>query len=283
MTQKQKILIALGSPSDKSEVLQRFRELKAIEGWAADTEQWLSVASAHRTPDSVEAHALEHCWDAIIAGAGLSNVLVSEYLKYADTTTVVIGLPLSDSKSKGLTSFLSTSELPPGYPVATVGIDRIDSALHLTNRLIRNGFHSISLVYATKNRTLERAIETLKELDVTYETNVRDRAIPWCEVAKGELPLYVLDPNFTKKSPRFGVSVEPYIACFDLGEMPLVAYLAYSTKNGHMAFVNSGENLALYGAKVLARHDTALKERIEKHLEKEKEKYRGYKRLSPLH
>ena len=277
----QKILIALGSPSDKDKIISSFHHFNLSKKYPVD--YYLSVASAHRTPELVESHALEHSWDAIIAGAGLSNVLASEYLKYADLTTVIVGLPISDTKSKGLTSFLSTSELPSGYPVATVGIDRIDSALHLANYLVQNRFNSISLIYAAENQTLEKAIRTLDELGVKYSTQIRNRAICGHDIPKNELPLYIISPEVVKRCQSFGSAVESYIACFDLGMEPFLEdYLSYSRENGHLAFINSGENLAVYGAKVLARNDRGLKDRIESYLEKGKGKYSEYENLISL-
>ena len=116
--EKIQVGILMGSASDKS----------AMEG-AADALEGLGVGcemrilSAHRTP--VEVH--EYLDEApgrgirvIIAGAGMAAHLAG--VAGAGTDLPVIGVPMDSSSLDGLDALLSTVQMPPGIPVATMGI-----------------------------------------------------------------------------------------------------------------------------------------------------------------
>jgi phosphoribosylaminoimidazole carboxylase PurE protein len=98
------------------------------------------VMSAHRQPDLVA----EYCSNArmrglqvIIAGAGLSAALPG--VAAAHTDLPVIGVPLSSRLSAmgGLDAILSVVQMPPGVPVAAVGLDNAKNAGHLALRILR--------------------------------------------------------------------------------------------------------------------------------------------------
>lgn len=81
------------------------------------------VISAHRTPRDLEAYAStarSRGLRAIIAGAGGAAHLPGVTAAY--TTLPVIGVPIESKALKGLDSLLSIVQMPPGVPVATVGI-----------------------------------------------------------------------------------------------------------------------------------------------------------------
>jgi phosphoribosylaminoimidazole carboxylase PurE protein len=95
--------------------------------------------SAHRDPEMVA----DYCKNArmrglrvIIAGAGLSAALPG--VAAAHTDLPVIGVPLSSSLSAagGLDSILSVVQMPPGVPVAAVGLDNPRNAAHLALRIL---------------------------------------------------------------------------------------------------------------------------------------------------
>ena len=97
------------------------------------------VMSAHREPDVVA----EYCQNArmrglrvIIAGAGLSAALPG--VAAAHTDLPVIGVPLSSRLSAmgGLDAILSILQMPPGVPVAGVGLDNAKNAGHLALRIL---------------------------------------------------------------------------------------------------------------------------------------------------
>jgi phosphoribosylaminoimidazole carboxylase PurE protein len=100
----------------------------------------IRVMSAHREPDIVS----DYCANArmrglrlIIAGAGLSAALPG--VAAAHTDLPVIGVPLSSRLSAmgGMDAILSTLQMPPGVPVAAVGLDNAKNAGHLALRILR--------------------------------------------------------------------------------------------------------------------------------------------------
>lgn len=127
--------IIMGSKSD----------MDVMEGAAkvlrdADVKCEIRVMSAHREPDLVA----EYCKNArmrglrvIIAGAGLSAALPG--VAAAHTDLPVIGVPLSSRLSAmgGLDAILSVLQMPPGVPVAGVGLDNAKNAGHLALRIVR--------------------------------------------------------------------------------------------------------------------------------------------------
>jgi phosphoribosylaminoimidazole carboxylase PurE protein len=101
----------------------------------------IRVMSAHRDPETVA----EYCKNArlrglrvLIAGAGLSAALPG--VAAAHTDLPVIGVPLSSrlSAAGGLDALLSVAQMPPGVPVACVGLDNAKNAGHLALRILRS-------------------------------------------------------------------------------------------------------------------------------------------------
>lgn len=99
----------------------------------------LEVRSAHRTPEAVA----DYCKGArgrglkvIIAGAGLAAALPG--VAAAHTDLPVIGVPLRSSKSvlDGLDALLAIVQMPPGVPVACVGVDNAKNAALLAARIL---------------------------------------------------------------------------------------------------------------------------------------------------
>jgi len=100
----------------------------------------MMVVSAHRTPhraaeyaESAEARGLK----AIIAGAGGAAHLAG--MMAALTPLPVIGVPVKSAALNGLDSLLSTVQMPPGVPVATVGIDGARNAGILAAQILGAG------------------------------------------------------------------------------------------------------------------------------------------------
>ncbi len=85
----------------------------------------VNVASAHRTPEIAAEYAKsakERGVKVIIAGAGMAAHLAG--VLAAHTTVPVIGVPIDASSLNGLDALLSTVQMPPGIPVATMGIGK---------------------------------------------------------------------------------------------------------------------------------------------------------------
>ena len=126
--------IGMGSKSD----------MPAMESAAKELEQRgilheVRVMSAHRDPDTVADYAKNarmRGLRVIIAGAGLAAALPGVVAAHTDLP--VIGVPLTSSKSVagGLDALLSIAQMPPGVPVACVGVDNARNAAVLPARIL---------------------------------------------------------------------------------------------------------------------------------------------------
>lgn len=122
------ITIIAGSESD-SELITKVE--KVLEEFGA--EYGSHIASAHRTPEKLKEIIKASDADVFIGIAGLSAALPGAIASY--TIKPVIGLP-RDVKLSGLDSFLSMAQMPPGVPVATVGIDNAKNAAFLALEIL---------------------------------------------------------------------------------------------------------------------------------------------------
>ena len=126
--------IIMGSKSDMDTMEGAAKALRD-----AGIRHEMRVMSAHREPDTVA----DYCKNArmrglrvIIAGAGLSAALPGVAAAHSDLP--VIGVPLSSrlSAAGGLDAILSITQMPPGVPVACVGLDNAKNAGHLAARIL---------------------------------------------------------------------------------------------------------------------------------------------------
>ena len=114
------VLILMGSDSD-APVMQGAMDILKEFGIPAE----MTVASAHRSPDRVMRLVREAPGRGVkvfIVGAGAAAHLAG--VVAAHTTMPVIGVPIDSSALKGLDALLSTVQMPPGVPVATVSIGK---------------------------------------------------------------------------------------------------------------------------------------------------------------
>jgi phosphoribosylamine---glycine ligase len=114
------VLILMGSDSD-APVMQGALEILKEFGLSAE----MTVASAHRSPQRVMrlvAEAPGRGVKVFIVGAGAAAHLAG--VVAAHTTLPVIGVPIDSSALQGLDALLSTVQMPPGVPVATVSIGK---------------------------------------------------------------------------------------------------------------------------------------------------------------
>src|SRR5437016_4213311 len=121
------VLIVLGSKTD-SEVGKKAGSLLDEFG----VEHEMVVASAHRTPDLLRDLIRNTPAKVFIAVAGLSAALPGTIA--AHTTKPVIGVPVSGKLN--LDAILSVSQMPPGVPVAAVGLDRGENAAILAVEML---------------------------------------------------------------------------------------------------------------------------------------------------
>ncbi len=114
------VLIVMGSDSDLP-VMEEARAVLSNLGIPSR----MTVASAHRSPAraiSLAQQAQQEGIRVIIAGAGAAAHLAG--VLAAHTILPVIGVPIDSSPLKGIDSLLSTVQMPPGVPVATVSIGK---------------------------------------------------------------------------------------------------------------------------------------------------------------
>ena len=126
--------IVVGSESDRERMQPAMEEL-AARGIPHEFE----VRSAHRTPDAVAEYAKtarDRGLRVLICGAGLSAALPGVVAAHTDLP--VIGVPLRSSLSMldGLDALLAITQMPPGVPVAAVGVDNARNAAVLALRIL---------------------------------------------------------------------------------------------------------------------------------------------------
>jgi phosphoribosylaminoimidazole carboxylase PurE protein len=126
--------IVMGSKSDMPMMEKAARELDE-----RGIHNELRVMSAHRDPDTVAEYAKNarmRGLRVIIAGAGLAAALPGVVAAHTDLP--VIGVPLTSSTSVagGLDALLAIAQMPPGVPVACVGVDNARNAAILAARIL---------------------------------------------------------------------------------------------------------------------------------------------------
>ena len=127
-----KIAVLMGSDSDLKVVRKAFDTLEEF-----DVPFEAHIYSAHRTPEMVKdfvSSAKKEGFGVIIAAAGKAAHLAGAVA--AATTLPVIGIPISSDTLDGMDALLSTVQMPPGIPVATVGIDAAANAALLAVQIL---------------------------------------------------------------------------------------------------------------------------------------------------
>ena len=164
------VSVIMGSTSDlpvmekAAEILNEFRipfEMNAL--------------SAHRTPEEVEKfskNAADRGIKVIIAAAGMAAHLPGVIASM--TSVPVIGVPIKASL-EGLDSILSILQMPPGIPVATVGINAAQNAAILAAQIIATGDKEVMKEVVKYKESLKKKIvqanEELKAVKYQYKTN----------------------------------------------------------------------------------------------------------------
>lgn len=130
-----KVAIIMGSDSDLPIVTPAIKQLREL-----NIETEVRVMSAHRTPE--EAHefsknAADNGFGVIIAAAGMAAHLGG--VLAASTVLPVIGIPCSAKVLDGMDAMLATVMMPPGIPVATVGVNAAKNAALLAAEILAVG------------------------------------------------------------------------------------------------------------------------------------------------
>jgi phosphoribosylaminoimidazole carboxylase PurE protein len=155
-TPSPEVAVLMGSDSDLPVMAECLKVLQAY-GIGFD----VRVLSAHRSPE----HAVRFARDAerrgfrvVIAGAGGSAHLAG--VVAAHTLLPVIGVPLAGSPLSGFDSLLSTVQMPPGIPVATVGVGPMGAANagHLAATILALGSARLRGRLSEKRRAQTEAV-----------------------------------------------------------------------------------------------------------------------------
>ena len=135
----------------------------------------MNALSAHRTPQEVEQFAREakgRGLKVIIAGAGMAAALPGVIA--ASTTLPVIGVPIKGMLD-GLDAMLSIIQMPPGIPVATVGVNGAQNAAILATEMLALSEAAVAERLAAHKEALKEKIvkanADLKEVKYQYKTN----------------------------------------------------------------------------------------------------------------
>lgn len=164
------VSIIMGSTSDLP-VMEK--AAKVLDDFGIDFE--MLAFSAHRTPAEVEQFARtaeSRGVQVIIAGAGMAAALPGVIA--ANTSIPVIGVPIS-STLMGMDALLAIVQMPPGIPVATVGIDGARNAGILAVEMIATGNADLRRKLADYKLGLKdkivKANEKLKDVKYSHKVN----------------------------------------------------------------------------------------------------------------
>lgn len=162
-----KIGIVMGSDSDMPIVQKAIDTLKSLS-----IPYEVHIYSAHRTPTEARNFALsarEAGFGAIIAAAGMAAHLAGAIA--ANTTLPVIGIPCKSSNLDGIDALLSTVQMPPGIPVATVAINGAVNAALLCAQIL--AVEDKELADKLDNKRLNDAKKVLeKDKAISAELNL---------------------------------------------------------------------------------------------------------------
>jgi 5-(carboxyamino)imidazole ribonucleotide mutase len=167
---KPQVSIIMGSTSDLPVMEKACRQLDELQ-----VPFEVNALSAHRTPDAVEAFAKgarDRGIRVIIAGAGMAAALPGVIA--ASTTLPVIGVPIKGMLD-GLDALLSIVQMPPGIPVATVGVNGAQNAAILAVEMLALADEPLAQRLAAYKLGLKEKIEKanreLAEVSYQYKTN----------------------------------------------------------------------------------------------------------------
>lgn len=152
-----KVGIFIGSASDKEKMLSCTKIMEELE-----VPYTFTVTSAHRTPNRTEQlvrNLEDQGCKVFICAAGLAAHLAGAVA--AKTIRPVLGVPLSASELGGIDSLLSTVQMPPGFPVGTLGLDKVGAknAAWLAAQILALEDNSIAERIRNSRQEMQRSLE----------------------------------------------------------------------------------------------------------------------------
>ncbi|MBR2280262.1 MAG: 5-(carboxyamino)imidazole ribonucleotide mutase [Ruminococcus sp.] len=155
-----KVAVIMGSDSDFKVVQKAVLKLKEF-----GVPYEVRVMSAHRTPDEAaefSKNAKSEGFGVIIAAAGMAAHLGG--VLAAHTTLPVIGIPIKAAAFDGMDALLATVMMPPGIPVATVGVDGAANAAILAVEMLALSDDSLSEKLEEMKKTMAEAVREKDEI-----------------------------------------------------------------------------------------------------------------------
>lgn len=165
------VMILMGSDSDKKIMTPA---KKILDDLGIDSE--MRITSAHRTPErtpKIVFEAIAVGCQVFICGAGMAAHLAGVVASYV--TRPVIGVPLTSGISPlgGVDALLATVQMPPGMPVATVGINMAENAAILAAQILAlNNPALVDKVFAIR----KKAAAKVEEADVKLQNELANPA-----------------------------------------------------------------------------------------------------------
>lgn len=160
-----KVAIIMGSDSDLPVVEKAINTLAEF-----GVPHEVHVFSAHRTPEESKEfsqNAKENGFGVIIAAAGMAAHLAGAIA--ANTLLPVIGIPVKAAAFDGMDALLSTVMMPPGIPVATVGVNGAQNAALLAIQILAVEDASLSEKLAEQRKAgYEKVLEKNKNIEEKY-------------------------------------------------------------------------------------------------------------------
>lgn len=163
-----KVAVIMGSDSDLPVVSPAIKQLKEL-GIPVE----VRVISAHRTPKQAQEfaeNAIDNGFGVIISAAGMAAHLGG--VLAASTTLPVIGIPCSAKVLDGMDAMLATVMMPPGIPVASVGVNAAKNAALFAAEILAVGDEELMQRLKAMRKDMENAViekdkamqEKIKEL-----------------------------------------------------------------------------------------------------------------------
>jgi 5-(carboxyamino)imidazole ribonucleotide mutase len=147
--------ILMGSESDLP-VMEKAAEVLKEMGVSYE----MDISSAHRLPEKTTQYARaarERGIEVLIAGAGMAAHLAGVLASH--TTLPVIGVPIKSGALNGADALYSTVQMPPGVPVATVGIDGAKNAAYLACEILSIKYPQIVKKLKDFRSRMKRSLE----------------------------------------------------------------------------------------------------------------------------
>jgi 5-(carboxyamino)imidazole ribonucleotide mutase len=155
MKKKPLVGILMGSESDLP-IMEKAAEVLKEMGVPYEVE----ISSAHRLPEKTAHYARtarKRGIEVLIAGAGMAAHLAGALA--SRTTLPVIGVPIRSEALDGADALYSTVQMPPGVPVATVGIDGAKNAAYLACEILSIKYPAVAKKLADYRSRMKKSLE----------------------------------------------------------------------------------------------------------------------------